>query len=341
MQALLFKNEKTIELQEMGQPYCGADDVIVRNVRAGICGTDIAAYLHGGLAGGIFPPSEQGHEFGHEMVGYVDEVGENVKDITKGDRVFVHPINRTDNPSAACMASGFSQYVLVQNAKVDYNIFILPDALSFDEAVLIEPYSVGTHGKNSAQAKPEDNVVVYGAGTIGLCALSSLVAQGNKKVVVIDIDDHRLETVKQIGGIGFNPLSGDTRDFLIEQFGEIPKQFGESAVNVDAYIDCAGASNIPTDFLRYAKMDARLSCVALHKKEVSLDFRQIMSAQAHIIGSKGYTNDDINEVISNLTNKASDVSPLITHNFKLSEFAQAFETASNPKESIKVVFDME
>ncbi len=71
----------------------------------------------------------------------------------------------------------------------------MPDSLSFDDAVLIEPFAVGTHGKNTPQAKPEDNVVIYGAGTIGLCALSGLIAQGNKKVIVLDIDDSRLETV--------------------------------------------------------------------------------------------------------------------------------------------------
>ncbi|OAM96374.1 hypothetical protein SAMN04515679_4570 [Pelosinus fermentans] len=124
--------------------------------------------------------------------------------------------------------------------------------MRFDDAVLIEPFSVGTHGKNVPQTKPENQVVIYGAGTIGLCALSGLIAQGNKKVAVLDVDDRRLEIVREIGGIGFNPTSGDVRNFLIEQFGEIKKSHGHSAINIDVAVDCAGTPNIPEDFLNYA-----------------------------------------------------------------------------------------
>jgi L-iditol 2-dehydrogenase len=79
---------------------------------------------------------------------------------------------RTSDPSASVRAGAFSQYVLVQGAKLEDNLFLLPDALSFEDAVLIEAFSGGTHGKNVPQAKAEDHIVIYGAGPIGLCALS-------------------------------------------------------------------------------------------------------------------------------------------------------------------------
>lgn len=341
MKALIYKGIKNVELQERPMPVCGPDDVIVRNIRAGICGTDVSAYLYGGLYGGIFPDSEFGHEFGHEMVGYVYEVGENVTCVEKGTRVFVNPATRTPDPSAACMASAFSQYVLVENAELEYNLYLLPDSLSYDDAVLIEPFSVGTHGKNTPQAKPEHNVVIYGAGTIGLCALSGLIAQGNKKVVLVDIDDSRLETVREMGGIGFNPKSGDITSFLMEQFGEAKGLYRTPVVDVDVVIDCAGASNVPGDFLNYAKPGSKLSCVGMHKKEVSTSFAQIMSKEVMIMGSRGYTNDDILEVISNLANKNSNVTKIITHKFKLADAATAFETASDPSLAIKVILDLE
>src|SRR6266496_1849056 len=330
---------KTVEVQERAMPVCGPDDVIVRNVRAGICGTDVTGYLYGGRSVGISPDSE----FGHEMVGYVYETGKNVTCVEKGTRVFVNPMTctRTSDPSASVRAGAFSQYILVQDAKIEYNLFLLPDSLSFDDAVLIEPFAVGTHGKNTPQAKPEDNVVIYGAGTIGLCALSGLIAQGNKKVIVLDIDDSRLETVRKLGGIGFNPKSGDTRTFLIEQFGEIKKQHGYSAIDIDVVVDCAGAPNVPGDFLNYAKQGARLSCVALQKKEVPINFIQVMSTECRIMGSRGYTTEDILEVIHNLTNRTSNVTQIITHTFPLDDAVQAFETASDPSLAIKVVLDLE
>ncbi len=207
--------------------------------------------------------------------------------------------------------------------------------------MLIEPFAVGTHGKNTPQAKPEDHVVIYGAGPIGLCALSGLVAQGNHNVVVLDIDDSRLETVRQLGGIGFNPKSGETRTFLLEHFGEIKKYHGSSAIDIDVVIDCAGAPNVPGDFLSYAKQGARLSCVALQKKEVPINFIQVMSTECRIMGSRGYTTEDILEVIHNLTNRTSNVTQIITHTFPLDDAIQAFETASDPSLAIKVVLDLE
>lgn len=341
MKTLIYKGIKNVELQERELPICGPNDVVVRNIRAGICGTDVSAYLYGGIYGGIFPDSEDGHEFGHEMVGYVYEIGENITCIEKGTRVFVNPATRTDNPSAACMASAFSQYVLVQNAKINYNLYVLPDSLSYDDAVLIEPFAVGIHGKNTPHAKPEDNVVIYGAGTIGLCALSGLIAQGNKNIVLIDIDENCLKIVRKMGGVGFNAKTGDVSTFLLEHFGEAVGLYRTSVVDVDVVIDCAGAANIPGDFLNYAKPEARLCCVGMHKEEVSISFAKIMSKQVIIMGSRGYTTNDFLEVIDNLTRKNSFVTNIITHKFNLDEADEAFNIAADPSQSIKVILNLE
>jgi L-iditol 2-dehydrogenase len=182
---------------------------------------------------------------------------------------------------------------------------------------------------------------MYGAGPIGLCALSGLVALGNQNFIVLDIDDGRLETVRKLGGIGFNPKSGETRQFFIDQFGEIKKYHGSSAIDIDVVIDCAGAPNVPGDFLRYAKQGARLSCVALQKKEVPIHFMQVMSTECNIMGARGYTKEDILEVIHNLAHKTSHVTHIITHTFKLDDVVEAFETASDPSLAIKVVLDLE
>lgn len=332
MKAIIYKGVRDIEVQERDMPVCGADDVIVRNVRAGICGTDINGYLYGPLHGGIYPQRQEGNEFGHEMVGYVYETGKNVTAVKVGDRVFVNPNTRTPNPSEACMACAFSQYVLVQNAKLGYNLYLLPASLSFDHAVLIEPFSVATHGKNTPHTRPDDNVIIYGAGTIGLCALGGLIAQGNKKVVVIDLDDHRLEIAGRIGAKTLNPRrgNGDLYAFLKEQVGELSNTFRTPVIDVDVVIDCAGAPNILLDFLTYAKPGAKLSCVGMHKQEDAVDFNQVMSKEAVIMGSRAFTPDDINEVIDNLANNKSEVTRIITHRFKIDDAKQAFETASDP-----------
>ncbi len=87
MKALIYKGIRDIELQKKELPVCGPDDVIVRNVRAGICGTDVTGYLYGGEKVLIYP----GREFGHEMVGYVYEKGKNVTGVDIGTRDLLSP----------------------------------------------------------------------------------------------------------------------------------------------------------------------------------------------------------------------------------------------------------
>lgn len=353
MKALIYNGIKDLDLQEKEIPVCGPDDVIVRNLRAGICGSDITAYLYGGDRMAI----NSGREFGHEMVGYVFKKGENVTGIDVDTRVFVDPNYCLPNQYEANMAGAFSQYVRVQNAKVGYNLYILPDDLSYDDAVLIEPFSVATHGKNTAQVKPNENVLIVGAGTIGLCALSSLIAQGNKNIVVLDIDEKRLEKVERMGGVSFNSKIGaDAKlKFLQAQFGTLENtnhrletdENGKLTVeanpvlNIDVVIDCAGIPDTIDDFMKHAKQHARLCCIAVHKKAVPIRFHEVMSTQCAIMGSRGYEKKDIEEVIYNLSQKNSKVTEIITHKIPLKNAEEAFETASDPARSIKVVVDME
>ncbi|WP_368489701.1 zinc-binding dehydrogenase [Clostridium sp. BJN0013] len=352
IKALIYHGIRNVKLEEKELPICGPDDVIVRNVRAGICGTDITGYLHGGEKVQINP----GREFGHEMVGYIYEKGENVKDVEVGTRVFVEPSKCTPNQYEADMAGAFSQYVRVQNAKIGYNLYILPDNLSYDDAVLIEPFSVATHGKNTAKAKPNENILIIGAGTIGLCALCSLAAQGNKKIVVLDIDDTRLKAVQKLGGIGFSSLKGpeSTIKFLENYFGilkntnhRISYENGKmtvtenSVINIDVVIDCAGIKGFVDEFMKHAKQHSRYTCIALHKQPVTISFHELMSTQCALMGSRGFSPNDIEEVISNLAEKKSKAPEIITHKFPLENAEKAFEIAADPTCAIKVVLDLE
>ena len=350
MKALIYKDVKKIILCDKEIPRCGPNDIVVRNKRSGICGSDIAAYLHGTMSSGVFPD----REFGHEMVGVVHARGENVVNIQKGSRVFINPNLAVEHPWDSDMAGAFSQYICIPNARLNQNVFLLPDTLAFDDAVLIEPFSVGTHGKNRPGIKPENSVLIYGAGTIGLCVLNALMAQGNKKVAIIDLSDKRLDIAQNMGAFPCNPDKDDIRSILCRYFGEVPSKTPAIRVNgpeitlipatsldIDAVIDCAGAPNVAADFLNMAKSGAILSCVAVHKKDVPLNFRQIMSTEAVIMGSRAYTTTDIQEVITNLDKRTTKVTDIITHVFDLCDFEKAFETASNPNTAIKVVFNME
>ncbi|CUX71735.1 Galactitol-1-phosphate 5-dehydrogenase [Clostridium sp. C105KSO15] len=336
MKAAIYKGIKKIEIMEKPIPRAGSNDIVVQIKRAGICATDTTAYLHNGDIVGIYP----GAEFGHEMVGVVSETGEKVTALKKGTRVFVNPM--TYRPANVKERGGaFSEYVLVENAQLDYNVFILPDELSFDDAVIIEPFSVGIHGKNVVGTDNYNNVVIFGAGAIGLSALSGLIGSGNKKPVVVDIDDKRLKLAEEMGGIGFNSATGDLCQFLTERFGQSMNYLGSAVPDIDVYMDCAGAPNIPEQFLNLSKIGSRFVVVAVYKKPVEVTLGNLMWTESSMMGSFMYNSSDIREAIDYLSDKNTNAVKMITHNFSHSQIVEAFEMAINTEKAVKVVINYE
>src|SRR5690625_4909793 len=211
MRAVIYKGIEDIAVEDAPIPEIGPKDVLVKNMRAGICGTDIGAYLRGGDDVGIFP----GNQIGHEFVSEVVEVGDEVEDprIKSGLRVFINPVTSKRQGEGrspveiADSAGGLTQYISVHDAAIDYNLFPLPDNVSWDQAVLIEPFSVANHGVNTAQPQAGERALVFGAGAIGLGVLANLKANGVEEVIVSDVVQNRLDVVEVLGGIAINGLA--------------------------------------------------------------------------------------------------------------------------------------
>ena len=345
MKAAIYHGIENVSVEEVAMPECGEHDVIIKNVRSGICGTDIGAYYHGGEAAGIFPE----HQFGHEMASVVYKVGSKVDpEIKEGMRVFLNPClsKRPDcglSILEICDECGaFSQYVQVQDAKLHYNLFPLPENVSFNEAALIEPFAVGMHGVNRGRATASDRVVIYGAGMIGLCALSACISKGIKEIVVVDVNEWRLKKAKEMGAIPFNAKNGSLKEFLQEKFGaNLQSAAGQSAVDIDLYIDTAGSSTVIPEVLGMAKNGSRLVIVALYHQNVTINPYQILGAEMDVVGSFAYANSDIEEVIEALHKKSTPVKQIITHHFKLDQINDAFTQAKDANCALKVVIDHE
>ena len=334
MKAAIYYGIKDIRVEEIPTPTCGDDDVLVKTVRAGICGSDTGSYFLGGHVGGNMP----GRQIGHEMVGHVVEVGKNVTTLKVGDRVFVNPLRNM--PMGECdMMGAFAEYVKVTNAKLDYNIYKLPDSLSYDEAVIIEPFAVGTRGKNRPGAKKGDHVIVYGVGTIGLCCIAALIAQGITPIAVVRSNKRR-EFLEKLGAIVCNIKEVDLFEFVKEHFGMATARVGYPIPDVDIVVDCAGAPNVPDDFVKMAKSGSRLSIVAIAKEPRMIPPR-LMSTEGFIHGSCGYDYEDISEVINILASHSTCINEIVTHHFKLDEINEAMEIAGAREAAIKVVLDFE
>ncbi|SFE23383.1 2-desacetyl-2-hydroxyethyl bacteriochlorophyllide A dehydrogenase [Paenibacillus algorifonticola] len=337
MKAAIYYGKNDIRVEEKSIPVVGPKDVLVRNLRGGICGTDINIVKVGAGNMGI----SLGSEFGHEMVGDVVEIGSEVSSqIEIGMRVGINPITAKKvgrRKSLEC--SGFSQYVLVEEAELNHNLYVIDKSVPVEVASLIEPMSVGRHGAFSANPQPEDRIVVMGGGPIGLLAAASLIAEGMKNVCVVDIDEWRLSKAAGLGALTVNTAETTLEEGLAEHFGTV-NVYGIEVPDVDVFIDAAGAPVLFENIMKIVKPKARISIIAVYKTEVPISLQQVMSKEVQVKGSSGYTHEDFSKVVEHLTSFKSELSTLITQVYKLDDVQEAFNKAIDAKGTVKVVVDL-
>lgn len=337
MKAAIYYGHNDIRVEDKDLPLVGSRDVLVKNLRAGICGTDINIVKAGAGNTGI----SYGSEFGHEMVGEVVEIGVEVSSaIHVGMIVGVNPITAKKvgrRKSLEC--AGFSQYVLIEEAQLNYNLYEIDQSVPLEVASLLEPMSVGRHGAFSADPKPDDHIVVLGAGPIGLLAAASLLAEGMKHVCVVDMDDWRLSKAAELGALTINTKTTSLEEGLTQHYGTVDV-YGHNFPNVDVFVDAAGAPILFEAIMKIVKPKARISIIAVYKSEVPLSLLQVMSKEVQIKGASGYTDEDLSQVVQHLNNEKDKLAGLVTHVYKLDDIGQAFETAIEATKTVKVVIDL-
>lgn len=236
MKAVVYKEPFEVAVEEVPDPrILHPNDVIVRVTSTAICGSDLHMY-EGRTA------AEPGIVFGHENMGIVEEVGEAVATLNKGDRV-VMPFNvacgfcknclggytgfcLTVNPGFAGGAYGYvamgpymggqAEYVRVPFA--DFNCLMLPEGTEHenDFILLADIFPTGYHGNELAQVSPGESVAVYGAGPVGLMAAYSAFIRGAAKVFVVDRIPERLAKAEGIGAIAINFQEADPAEQIKE-----------------------------------------------------------------------------------------------------------------------------
>lgn len=336
MKCAIYNSIKNVTVEERPIPEVTSKDVLVKVLRAGICGSDVGIYNHGGENYGVF----SGSQFGHEMVGEIVQKGSEVADnIQVGDIVFVDPVmSQHGGIAGSVMAGAFSEYSLVQDAVLDVNIYQLGKDADLDKAVIIEPMSVGVQGAVAYDPKKQDKVVVLGAGPIGLGATAGLIGRGLNNVVVVDRNEMRLEKAEQLGAKTINTAKENLKEKLIEIFGAYPGYF--PIPDVDMYIDAAGAPALLSEVFNYARNKTKYGIVAVFNK-VELSGQPFIAAQPMIYGSQGYIHETIVEVIDHILHEKTNIaSIMVTHKFKHEDIAEALEFASSGK-GIKVIIDYE
>lgn len=333
MKAAIYYGQRDVRIEQLETPVAGDNDIVVRNLYASICGTDVAVYTHGPNTGHRITV---GSEFGHEMISEVVQVGKNVRGIEKGMIVYPYPRLAKGNPKRSGTVGGFSEYVLIPNAELDKQVYDVPACIPVKTACLIEPFTVGFRAARRAEPRKGENAIVFGAGTIGIAAAIGLKYFGCEQVMICDHSDFRLEKAKALGFAVCNNSREDLRESAMTKFGTAPSRFGPTA-NVPIFIDAAGAEPILELYQSIGKIESRMVIVAVRAGMRPVDLLAMTYSQHALIGSGGYNPEDVEDVIAVMVQKKWDIGSIITDEFSLDQLPQAIERASCVDQALNVI----
>ncbi|MCG7208308.1 zinc-dependent alcohol dehydrogenase [Streptomyces arenae] len=327
-----------IEVVDVERPVPGPKDVLLRIRAGGVCGTDVTFLNLGGmparahLGGELVPVA-----LGHEPAGEIVEAGAEVTGLKVGDRVVVNP---QDAPTGIIGCGGrygaLSEYLLIENAEAGRSVAVFPDTVPFEVAALNEPMAVSRHAVSRSGAGPDDQVVVFGAGPIGLGAVIWLKLRGVRHVVVADVIPSRLEKALAVGADAVvDSAREDVTARLTELHGQSANALGQPRPGTGIYLDAAGAPAVFDTVVANARWHARLVMVAVQKKG-EVDLGGMLRSELTLIASQGYPTE-IFEVTPELIRHHERFGRMISHRVPFTEVERAFELARTPGAAEKVV----
>jgi 2-desacetyl-2-hydroxyethyl bacteriochlorophyllide A dehydrogenase len=322
-----------LRLDEVAEPVCGDDDVVVRVAACGICGSDLGYVAAGGLGGPMPMP------LGHEIAGVVARMGSAVRDVAPGATVIVNPMAAGNNIGNGGGEGGLAPLVLVRNHARAPGVLAIPASVPLARAALAEPLAVALHAVNRAAPAPGERVVVLGAGAIGLGVVYWLRRRGIDDVVVADLAPRRRELALRLGArAALDPAAQPLAAALGELHGR-GSVFGWPVVGSDVYVDTAGAPALIGDVVAMARAGARLVVVAVHHHPVPVDFRSLLAKELTITAAIGYPTE-LPEVVAMLAAGDPTVDALVTHEVAWPDVAGAFATARDTSAAVKVILRM-
>lgn len=346
MKAGIYLGQENIEIRELAMPEVGDRDVLIQNIYSSICGTDVAVYKHGPNTGHKI---NIGGEFGHETVSRVVKIGRNVTDFTVGERVYPYPRYAKNDTKRAGTIGGFSEYILVPEAKRMHSLYPVDERISDKLASLIEPFTVGCRaarrgmipaGTGADTGKmvylKGQNAVVFGAGTIGIAAAVAFKYFGMDQVMICDVSDYRLSLAENLGFEICNMEKLDFSEKSKSVFGTAFSLKGETA-DIDCWLDAAGAESILGRFMEFGKIESRFVSVAVNNTVKELDLLHLTYSQKSIIGSGGYMPMDVWDVQEIMASGRWKLESIITHEFGIDDLEKAIKTSGNADKSGNVV----
>jgi L-iditol 2-dehydrogenase len=327
--AAVMTDLETIEVQERAEPVAGRGEAVVAIRAVGVCGSDVSYYRYGRVGPYIV---DGDIILGHEASGDVVAVGEGVTNVVVGDRVAIEP-SVPDWTCAQCRAGRYHlcpnlQFLatppfdgaLVQRLVIDARtLFIMPDSMTYEEGALVEPLSVGLWGCQRAGLRPGDDVLVTGAGPVGLLAAEAARALGARTVTVTDISEFRLGLAERHG---FTPeVSGAPTD---------------PGRRFDVLLECSGAPGVLAAGLERLGPAGRAAVIGISKVNADLPLHTLNWNEITISMVSRYQNT-WPLGIALISSGRVNLDGMHTHSFPLSQSAAALTIGSSDPDAMKAM----
>jgi L-iditol 2-dehydrogenase len=319
-----------MELREVPVPRVKQDHVLIKPEAVGICGSDLARYT--GKLVDYQPPIILGHEFSGTIV----EVGNNVKNLKKGDRVVSethgifcgtchycvigqHALCASRKGLGYGIDGAYTERVLVPSEVVHK----MPPSLSFEECAVTDTLCAPLHGLvDRIRLEPGDSIAIFGMGAIGLLALQVAKLYGPHRIIAIDVlEGIRLKMARELGAD--YTVAANTEEVV----GRIRECTGGEGV--DVCVDAAGSNTALNAALKVTKPSGQILVIGTHAKPEEIDVGQVVTRQLALIGSWSHTWDTWERALRLLAAKKISTKVLITHSFQLDDWKEAFDILLN------------
>ncbi len=339
MKALVkAKAERGLWLEDIPEPAMGINDVLIRVLYTGICGTDVHIYNWDDWAQKTIPvPMAIGHEF----VGRIVAVGSNVNDFFPGDIVSGegHVVcGRCRN----CLAGRRHLCVSTQGVGVNRpgafaefislpmtNIWRHHSGVNLEVASIFDPFGNAVHTALSFPVLGED-VLITGAGPIGIMAIAVVRHAGARNVVITDLNPFRLDLARKMGAtLAVNPTE--------TPLSEVQKQL-KMTEGFDVGLEMSGNPQALSDMIANMSHGGKIAALGIPSKSIPMDWRPVIFNMITIKGIYGREMYETWYKMSVMLDSGLDISPVITHRYSYSDFEKGF-TAMISGETGKVVLD--
>ena len=338
MLAAVYYNNIDVRIQEMPKPEIADDEILVKVMASGICGSDVTEWYRVPKAPRIL---------GHEAAGVIEKTGNKVTRCKVGDRVFVShhvPCNKCRyclrGNHTACETlhttnyypGGFAQYIRVPSVNVESGVYKLPVGMSFEEGTFIEPLACAVRGQRLAAVQKDDVLLVIGSGVSGILHVQLAKFKGLNRVVVADINHYRLKMAEKFGA----DYAIDARENLVQKLRAIND--GRLA---DQVVVCTGATQAALAALDCVDKGGTILFFAVPEPtlKVPVPINQFWRNEITMKTSYGAAPNDLSEALAILAQKKLNVEDMITHKLSLRRAAEGFRLMAEAGESLKVILE--